>query len=154
MTLTKARLSFLVVITTFVGFCMGSGPHLHWTLLLHAILGTALAAASAAVLNHFMESHVDRLMERTRHRPLPAGRITPGAALFLGITLGVAGIAWLFLMTNAVSAILAAVTVVIYLFFYTPLKRRTALVHTRRRCFRGNPARHRLGRRARARSPH
>lgn len=126
MTLTKARLSFLVVITTFVGFCMASGPHLDWLLLLHAVIGTALAAAAAAVLNQFMESHVDRLMERTRHRPLPAGRINPGAALFLGVSLAVAGVSWLFLTTNALSAALAALTVVIYLFFYTPLKRRTA----------------------------
>lgn len=126
MTLTKARLSFLVVITTFVGFCMGSGAEINWFLLLHAIVGTALAAAAAAVLNQFMESHVDRLMERTRHRPLPAGRFNPGAALFLGVSLAAAGVSWLLLTTNVLSAALAALTIVIYLFCYTPLKRRTS----------------------------
>ena len=88
MVLTKARLSLLVIITTFVGFCMASGPHLDWLLLFHAVLGTTLAAAAAAVLNQFLEANVDRLMERTRHRPLPAGRMKPGTALALGIAHG------------------------------------------------------------------
>lgn len=125
--LTKARLSLLVVITTFVGFCMASGPRLDWLLLVHAVLGTTLAAAAAAVLNQYVESHVDRLMERTRHRPLPAGRMRPAAALTLGIALGVGGVSWLWLTTNATSALLAAATIVIYIALYTPLKRRTSL---------------------------
>jgi len=127
LTLTKARLSLLVVITTFVGFCMASGTPLDWLRLFHATAGTALAAAAAAVLNQLMEAHVDRLMERTRHRPLPAGRMRPAAAFILGSALGVGGVGWLWLTTNAVSALLAAATVLIYLLLYTPLKRRTAL---------------------------
>ena len=79
--LTKARLSLLVIITTFVGFCMASGEHHDWIQLLHAVGGTTLAAAAAAVLNQFIEVKVDRLMERTRHRPLPSGRWKPGYAL-------------------------------------------------------------------------
>ncbi len=126
LTLTKARLSLLVIITTFVGFCMASGPRLDWARLVSATLGTALAAAAAAVLNQFLESHVDRLMERTKSRPLPAGRMKPGSVLLLGIALAVVGIAWLYLATNPLSAALAAATVAIYLFIYTPLKRRTA----------------------------
>jgi protoheme IX farnesyltransferase len=124
--LTKARLSLLVVITTFVGFCMASGPRLDWLLLIHAVLGTTLAAAAAAVLNQYVEAHVDRLMERTRHRPLPAGRMRPAAALVLGVTLGVVGVAWLWLTTNPTSALLAAATIVIYIALYTPLKRKTS----------------------------
>jgi protoheme IX farnesyltransferase len=126
MTLTKARLSLLVVITTFVGFCMASGPQLDWLLLFNAILGTTLAAAAAAVLNQFTESNVDRLMERTRHRPLPSGRMKPAAALALGLALTVVGVGYLWFTTNAMSAYLAAATVVIYLLFYTPLKRKTS----------------------------
>jgi protoheme IX farnesyltransferase len=125
--LTKARLSLLVIITTFVGFCMASGPHLDWLLLFHAVAGTTLAAASAAVLNQCLEVHVDRLMERTRHRPLPAGRMKPGRALALGVVMGVAGVAWLALAVNAFSAALAAATIFIYIAAYTPLKRRTSL---------------------------
>ena len=75
MTLTKARLSLLVVVTTFVGACMASSGPIAWLRLLNAIIGTSLAAAAAAVLNQVAEARVDRLMERTRHRPIPAGRI-------------------------------------------------------------------------------
>jgi protoheme IX farnesyltransferase len=125
--LTKARLSLLVVITTFVGFCMASGSRLDWLQLIHAVFGTTLAAAAAAVLNQYVEAHVDRLMERTRHRPLPAGRMRPAAALALGLALGLVGVAWLWFTTNATSALLAAATIVIYIALYTPLKRKTSL---------------------------
>ncbi len=127
MTLTKARLSLLVIITTFVGFCMASSTSLDWVRLFHAIFGTTLAAAAAAVLNQRIETKVDRLMERTRNRPLPAGRMKPAVALVLGIALGVAGAAWLWLTTNAMAASLAAATILIYIALYTPLKRRTSL---------------------------
>ena len=127
MTLTKARLSLLVIITTFVGFCMASGTSLDWVRLFHAVFGTTLAAAAAAVLNQRIETKVDRLMERTRNRPLPAGRMKPATALVLGIALGIAGTAWLWRTTNALAASLAAATILIYIAFYTPLKRRTSL---------------------------
>jgi protoheme IX farnesyltransferase len=127
MVLTKARLSLLVIITTFVGFCAASGSRLDWLLLFHAVFGTTLAAGAAAVLNQFLEANVDRLMERTRHRPLPAGRMKPAAALSLGIVMGVVGVAWLWFAVNAMSAYLAAATILIYIAFYTPLKRRTSL---------------------------
>jgi protoheme IX farnesyltransferase len=125
--LTKARLSFLVVVTTFVGFCMASGASLDWVRLFHAVLGTTLSAAAAAVLNQLIESNVDRLMERTRYRPLPAGRMRPGTALAIGLGLAVVGVGYLALTTNGLSAALAALTVAIYLFLYTPLKRKTSL---------------------------
>jgi protoheme IX farnesyltransferase len=127
MTLTKARLSLLVIITTFVGFCMASGRSLDWLMLFHAVFGTTLAAAAAAVLNQRIETKVDRLMERTRNRPLPAGRIKPSIALVLGVALGAAGVAYLWLTTNAMAAYLAAATIVIYIALYTPLKRKTSL---------------------------
>ncbi len=126
MVLTKARLSLLVIITTFVGFCAASGPRLDWLLLFHAVLGTTLAAGAAAVLNQFIEANVDRLMERTRHRPLPAGRMKPLSALLIGIIMGVVGVGWLWFAVNAMSALLAAATIAIYIALYTPLKRRTS----------------------------
>jgi protoheme IX farnesyltransferase len=125
--LTKARLSLLVIITTFVGFCAASGSRLDWLLLTNAVLGTTLAAAAAAVLNQFLEVNVDRLMERTRYRPLPAGRMKSSHALLLGIGMGVGGVAWLAITVNALSSALAAATIVIYIAAYTPLKRRTSL---------------------------
>jgi protoheme IX farnesyltransferase len=130
MALTKARLSMLVVITTFVGFCMGSETQVDWLRLVNAVLGTALAAAAAAVLNQVAEVNVDRLMERTRYRPLPAGRMRRRTALGFGAAMAFIGVGYLWLTVNAMSAALAAATVVIYLFFYTPLKRKTSFCIT------------------------
>ncbi len=113
--LTKARLSLMVVFTTAVGFCVGSnGPWIAMPLL-YAVLGTSLAAASAAALNQWMEAEVDRLMERTRERPLPAGRIKKGSALWLGLLLGVLGVAMLWLKSTQLAAGLAFLTILVYL---------------------------------------
>ena len=106
---------------------MASDSSPDWMRLFHAVFGTTLAAAAAAVLNQRIETKVDRLMERTRHRPLPAGRMKPASALVLGIALGVVGTVWLWRTTNALAASLAAATIIIYIAFYTPLKRRTSL---------------------------
>jgi protoheme IX farnesyltransferase len=125
--LTKARLNLMVIITTFVGFCAASGSSLNWLLLINAVVGTTLAAGGAAVLNQVIESSVDRLMERTRFRPLPAGRVKCSHALILGIGMSALGVVWLTVAVNSLSAILAAATVLIYVVAYTPLKRRTAL---------------------------
>jgi protoheme IX farnesyltransferase len=125
--LTKARLSTLVLITTFVGFCLASGWSLDWLLLVNTLIGTALTAAAAAVLNQFIEADVDRLMARTSNRPLPAGRMRLVHALVLGGVLSATGFLHLLLTTNLLTALLAIATMAIYLFLYTPLKRRTAL---------------------------
>lgn len=125
--LTKARLTMLVLVTTFVGFCMGSGERLDWFLLLKTLLGTALVAASAAVLNQVIEARVDRLMERTRDRPLPAGRMKSSTALTLGVVMAATGLLLLFTAVSAISGLLAAMTLLIYLFVYTPMKRRSPL---------------------------
>jgi protoheme IX farnesyltransferase len=124
--LTKARLSLLVIITTFVGYCMGSEGRLDWLRLMHAVLGTSLAAAAAAALNQAAEAKVDRLMERTRNRPIPGGRMKRITAAVIGVTLGAIGCTYLALAVNGLSAGLAAATVAIYLLLYTPLKRRTS----------------------------
>lgn len=123
--LVKARLSLLVIVTTFVGFCMASHGRFDWLLLVNTVAGTTLAACAASVLNQFIEANADRLMERTRHRPLPAGRMRHGHALLIGVTLGILGVAWLRLTVNALSAALALATILIYIGIYTPLKRKT-----------------------------
>lgn len=130
MMLTKARLSALVLVTTSVGFCMGSTGAFDWFLLFRVLFGTALVAASASVLNQFIERKVDRLMDRTRHRPLPAGRLQPTTALGLGVLLAVAGFIYLANRVNLLSAGLAVVTLAVYVLLYTPLKRRTAFCVT------------------------
>jgi protoheme IX farnesyltransferase len=129
MTLTKARLSTLVLVTTFVGFCMGA-EELDWFLLLRTLFGTTLVAAAAAVLNQFAETKVDRLMDRTKDRPLPAGRMERSTALALGVLLAVAGIIYLANRVNPLAAILALATLGIYILLYTPLKRRTSFCVT------------------------
>jgi protoheme IX farnesyltransferase len=106
---------------------MGSGERLNWLLLLKTLLGTALVAASAAVLNQVIEARVDRLMERTRNRPLPAGRMKISSAFTLGIAMAAAGFLCLSAAVNAISALLAVATLLIYLFLYTPMKRRSPL---------------------------
>ena len=125
--LTKARLNLLVLVTTFVGYWMGSSGSIDWLRLVCAMLGTALIAAAAAALNQLWEQKVDALMTRTASRPLPSGRMKGGTALALGFALGTAGTALLWLAVSPLSALLALGTLVIYVLIYTPMKRRTAL---------------------------
>jgi protoheme IX farnesyltransferase len=82
--LFKARLTFLVLLTTLVGFYLGCTGPLDLLLLLHTMLGTALVAGGASALNQFLERGHDAKMERTADRPLPSGRMQPGAVLLLG----------------------------------------------------------------------
>lgn len=122
--LVKARLTVLVLLTTAVGYYLGTAPgQLDVMGLIHAVVGTALAAAGAAALNQWWERQLDALMQRTRQRPIPAGRLSPQIALGLGLVLSVGGIVYLAVVCNSLSAILAAATIVIYIFAYTPLKR-------------------------------
>ncbi|MBA2433309.1 MAG: protoheme IX farnesyltransferase [Chthoniobacterales bacterium] len=120
--LIKARLTLLVLVTTAVGFYLGAAT-VEPLALFHVVFGTALAAAGAAALNQWWEYRLDALMHRTRTRPIPGGRMSPRDALLLGSSLGVAGVLYLAVACNALSALLAAATIGIYLFGYTPLKR-------------------------------
>ncbi|MBA2271111.1 MAG: protoheme IX farnesyltransferase [Chthoniobacterales bacterium] len=120
--LTKARLTLLVLVTTAVGYYLGAEA-VRFGALFHAVFGTALAAAGAAALNQWWEHRFDALMHRTRMRPIPAGRMLPRNALVVGSCLGVAGVVYLALACNLLSAGLAAVTIAVYIFGYTPLKR-------------------------------
>jgi heme o synthase len=121
--LVKARLTLLVLITTAVGFYLGAEPPVDYKALFHTVFGTAAAAAGAAALNQWWERRADALMQRTRTRPIPAGRMAPLQALVLGTALSIFGIVYLAIVCNTLSALLTAVTLVIYVFAYTPLKR-------------------------------
>ena len=125
--LTKPRMNLLVIITTMVGFCMASKGSIDWLLMLHTVLGTALTAASAAVLNQLMERRHDAKMPRTADRPIVTGRISPMEALAYGCTIGIAGVTYLALAVNILTACLGLATLLIYLLIYTPLKRITSL---------------------------
>ncbi len=121
--LVKARLTLLVLLTTAVGFYLGSESPLNYMALFHVVFGTAAAAAGAAALNQWWERGVDAVMRRTRTRPIPAGRMRPLQALVLGVVLSIFGVGYLAIVCNAQSAALAAITIAIYIFAYTPLKR-------------------------------
>jgi heme o synthase len=121
--LVKARLTLLVLLTTAVGFYLGSESPIDYMGLFHVVFGTAAAAAGAAALNQWWERRADALMRRTRMRPIPAGRMPALQALALGIVLSVFGIGYLAIVCNALSATLTAITISIYIFAYTPLKR-------------------------------
>jgi heme o synthase len=125
--LTKPRMNFLVVITTMVGFYMAAHVGIDWVLLLHTLLGTALTAAGASVLNQYVERDIDRLMPRTVDRPVPAGRVAPIEALIYGVALGAAGVVYLAVLVNLLTALLGAVTLGTYVLLYTPMKRWTTL---------------------------
>jgi len=121
--LVKARLTLLVLMTTAAGFYLGAQSPINYAALFHVVFGTAGAAAGAAALNQWWERKLDALMCRTRTRPVPAGRMRPAEAFTLGVALSIFGVGYLAVNCNALSATLAAVTILIYIFGYTPLKR-------------------------------
>lgn len=127
MALTKARLSLLVLITTFMGFWLASRDGIQWMLLIHTLIGTALAAAASSVFNQLMEIDIDSRMKRTADRPLPSRRLPVPAALAIGAILGALGIVHLAVKVNAGASMLAALTLFIYVFVYTPMKQRSTL---------------------------
>jgi len=121
--LVKARLTLLVLLTTVVGFYLGSESPINYVALFHVVFGTAAAAAGAAALNQWWERRADALMRRTKARPIPAGRMPPLQGLTLGAALSIFGVGYLALVCNALSATLTAITIAIYILAYTPLKR-------------------------------
>ena len=125
--LTKPRVVLMVLITTFVGYYLGTTSGLEIRRLLHALVGTALAAGGTLTLNQFMERSRDARMHRTRTRPLPDGRLAPIEALVFGIVLASLGLAYLTVFVGPLAAGLTATIGVTYLLVYTPLKPVTSL---------------------------
>jgi protoheme IX farnesyltransferase len=125
--LTKPRITLLVLITTLVGFYMGSRGEIDFLLLFHAIVGTGLVAGGASALNEYFERNLDARMVRTRNRPLPGGRLVPSQALMFSSAISVAGVAYLALFVNLLTAALGAATLAAYVLIYTPMKTRTRL---------------------------
>ncbi len=125
--LFKLRLTGLVLLTTLVGFYLGSRGPVSWALMFHTLFGTALLASGAAALNQLIEREHDAKMRRTQDRPLPSGRLTPESVLIIGGACGVIGMIYLAVAVNLVTAALGAATLGSYVFVYTPLKRITTL---------------------------
>lgn len=127
LSLTRPRVVLMVLVTTFVGFSLGSQGAPDWFRLLKTLFGMALAAGGTAALNQYLERDLDRKMARTRLRPLPDGRLKPPEALAFGVAITACGLLALTLLVDPLSGLITAISVVSYLFLYTPLKRKSPL---------------------------
>jgi len=134
LSLTKPRITWLILMSTAMGYFFGLPGAANWRVFLlqipllvlfHTLLGTGLMASGTAALNQWFEREADRRMRRTAQRPLPAGRVTANHALLFGIALSVAGFAELWLGVNRLAGLIGLFTLASYLFCYTPLKKRT-----------------------------
>jgi heme o synthase len=125
--LTKPEVNLLILIATFAGYYLGSAHSVPFDRLVITLCGTLLIASGTAALNQYMEWTFDARMRRTWRRPLAAGRLRPGTALWFGVSLSSFGAAFLAIKANALASVLATFTLAVYLFVYTPLKRKTPL---------------------------
>ncbi|MBP9853261.1 MAG: heme o synthase [Candidatus Omnitrophica bacterium] len=121
--LTKPRITFLVLVTTLIGYYLGGqGIPSYWKLF-SLLTGVALVCAGSAALNHYLEREFDSKMNRTKKRPLPMKRIQPAQALQFGVVLCLLGIFILYTETNILTAFLSLLTAFMYVLVYTPMKR-------------------------------
>ncbi len=125
--LTKPRIVALVLVTVAAGFYLGAIGGVSGALLLHTLVGTALVAGGTNALNQVYEADVDARMRRTRNRPIPSGRLSRRAGSAFAWAVGVGGVLYLLVLVNLIVAVLAAATLISYVFLYTPLKRRSPL---------------------------
>ena len=124
--LTKPRITTLVVITAAVGYAVGVKGGFDPAVFTALLFGTAMVAGGASALNQHSERELDGRMERTRLRPLPAGRVTPAEALAFGLAVSGAGLV-LLATVNVLTPLLGAAALASYVLLYTPLKRITSL---------------------------
>lgn len=127
--LNKPRVLTMVLITTLAGFYMGGNGRFDLADALKVLAGTALAAGGTLALNQYFERDTDAMMMRTRHRPLPSGRLTPIEALLFGLLTSVAGLVYLWCAVNPLSAIVTGAITFLYLAAYTPMKRYSWMCH-------------------------
>ena len=125
--LTKVRIGFLVLTTTILGFYLGSQGTINNLLLLYTVLGTLLSSTGSSVMNNVFESESDKLMDRTKNRVLPTKKISINTAKILGLSFITIGLLILYLKVNLLTCILSLATILLYLFLYTPLKRKSWL---------------------------
>jgi heme o synthase len=118
----KFRLSLLVAFSCTFGFVLAS-RQIEWPQLLMLFLGAFLLSGASIVINQIKEREYDKLMTRTQNRPLPTDRLTVQEAMIFGIICGVTSVAILLTFTNVMTTVLSVVSMVLYGFVYTPLKR-------------------------------
>ena len=125
--LTKVRIGFLVLTTTIIGFYLGAQGKIDNMLLLFTVIGTLLSSTGSSVMNNVIESESDKLMDRTKNRVLPTKKISLNFAKFLGISFIIVGLLILYFKVNFLTCMLSLLTIILYLFLYTPLKRKSWL---------------------------
>ena len=125
--LTKPRVVLMVLVTTLMGYDVALTGPADYLRMIHLLIGSLLAAGGTLALNQYRERDLDARMDRTRARPLPAGRLQPLEAWLFGVALTLAGTAYLAALVNPLVALVTLATTMLYLFAYTPLKRRTPL---------------------------
>jgi len=126
--LVRPRVAVMVLVTVALGGWLAAPGLLPPMALWHAVLGVGLVTAGASILNQLLERDTDARMHRTRHRPLPAGRLGAYEVLTLGSTAGVTGFVYLALtVPDPAAALVTALTFILYVFAYTPTKRTTSL---------------------------
>ena len=123
--LTKPRITWLILMSTGIGYYFGHQGAWHIWTIFHALIGTGLIASGTAALNQWYEREADEKMRRTQARPIPSGRIAPAKAFWFGVALEIIGSLELWLGVNALTSLLGVITIVLYLFAYTPLKQKT-----------------------------
>jgi protoheme IX farnesyltransferase len=123
--LTKPRITWLILMSTGVGYFFGARPGWQFLTLIHTIIGTGLIASGTAALNQWYEREADSKMRRTQERPLPSGRLVAWKALVFAVLISMAGFVELWFGANALAATLGLFTLLTYLFVYTPLKQRS-----------------------------
>ena len=112
--LFKARLTFLVLLTTLVGFYLGNKGSVPGWLMLHTLVATALLASGASALNQLIEREYGSRMRRTQERPLPSGRLRPRTVLAVGTGCAVVGLVYLILAVNPVTALLGPTLCILF----------------------------------------
>ncbi len=117
--LCKPRVVALMILTSLVGMCLASPGLIPWKILLFGNLGIALAAGSAAAINHLADYHIDKLMARTHERPMPSGKIAPLQALLFAGILCLLAITMLSYFINTLTAVLTFLSMIAYAGIYT-----------------------------------
>ena len=125
--LTKPRITFLNLVSTALGYYLGSQGEIIMNHFFITMMGTFLLAGGAGSINHFVEKDLDKLMDRTQSRPIPAGVVSSKNALFFGVSISIFGFIILAALVNHLTAVLGLITVLLYIFVYTPLKKITWL---------------------------
>jgi len=120
--LTKPRITFLILVSTALGYYLGNTGQFELFNFLITIIGTTMLAGGAGAINHYIEKDLDVLMDRTKSRPIPSGLISSQVALYFGILQSVLGFGLLLVYVNFLTALLGLLTIALYIFVYTPLK--------------------------------